>query len=140
MAHRELFARGLLFATGVFWVYLGVRYAADPGAAMGMICVTAPPRGSDGAVEVQGAYGGMQLGTGLWFLFASVDGAHTRAGLVTLVVINATAAAVRLFATLATGWDDVGAHNKSVVLYELLTASVAWLALATRADAPAAGD
>lgn len=124
-------SRGVLLVTGLFWMYHGVL-SLEPNGIIGMICSSELAKVPDGAIEVQGTYGGGQLGGGIWLVFAAVDPAYTRAGLLSLVSIYLSGVVVRGIAAVATGWDSVGSHQKNIMAYELLTCLVVSALASTR--------
>lgn len=106
--------------------------------AYGLVSLVAPavPAGfaglmmsnGDAYAEIGAMYGGLQTGVGLFCLLALIRAEYYRAGLVLLVIGIGALAAARLISALLTT-DLLTAYTWGALVYELITVTVAGIAL-----------
>jgi len=125
----------------VLWV------AAATFTIYGLICFFDPSVAADYAglamtngnavAEIGAMYGGLQTGIGLFCALAATRPQHFRSGLVVLALGIGLLAAGRLYSTLING-DPVTAYTWGALVFEIVLASLATLALKQSASAAGA--
>lgn len=104
----------------------------------GLVCLVAPTipaefagielGNGDAYAEIGAMYGGLQLGLGIFCLLAARSPALYRAGLILLVIGIGALALARLLSAI-TAPDTLTSYTYGALIYELVTASLAAVAL-----------
>ena len=117
------FARFILLVFGLQFMLYGLFCIINPTTPIGYLGLESIP--TAGSVEVMAMLGGMKLALGAHFCRCGFDSQRTLNGIGMLLVLVAVVAITRAAGLARYGLDD---YNVAVVLYELVTILLAWLA------------
>ena len=122
--------RIVLALGGLVFAAFGILYLVTPHAMAASVGVSMLSTGA--VVDVQGIYGGLELGIGIFLGICAVDPAFTRVGLLAGMLVLGCVAVTRLVALARFGVPD--ATVASLIGLDLLGAGLhAWFARRYRA-------
>lgn len=116
----------VLIVSGVIFSCYGLACFLDPElpARLAGLAIES----GDGFAEMGAMYGGLQLGVGLFCLLCAAMPVYTRPGLALLLLGIGCLALARLLSAWDADWM-VGGYTWGALVYEILTAGLAGLAL-----------